>query len=330
MLRYINLTCPELCRRGKNMLDIKTKNNIKDIYWGEFSEGDLDKIIDLYKSGQAKKAREMIDSLGKEEFVYGLPRSDFFYYIPINKESRVLDIGCGLGVHSFNAAKLAGEVYGCDQSKKRVEFCEEKRRHQKIENLRFFHSDIESLPFKDNTFDVVFLNGVVEWLGVKNKNKNPRDDQTEDISKLRKLLKPGGTMYIGIENRFSPAYLFSGRDHNGLKYTSFMPRFLADWTTRLLTGKPYRTYTYSKTGYTHLLKDAGFENKPDFYIAHTGYNLPQFLIPFNDITALKFILNNMTIDKGTTGKLARVLIKIPFLGYVMRSFFYSYAIFVKK
>ena len=109
-----------------------------------------------------------------------------------------------------------------------------------------------------------------------------------------------------------------------------MPRFLANIVSKKKLGKPYRTYTYSKRGYVRLLKDAGFDTPPDFYIAHPGYNLPQFVIPFDDITALQFILNAMSIDKGTTGRVTRILIKIPFFGYIIRHFFYSYLIFVKK
>ena len=274
-----------------------TKEKAKNIYWGEFSEDNLDKMIGFYRQGKVDKARELIRSLGREDFVFGMARSDFLYYIPLDKTSKVLDVGCGLGTHSFNASRFAGQVYGCDLSKKRVEFCEERKKDEKVQNINFLHSDVENLPFSPNTFDAILLNGVLEWLGEKNKNKDPRQDQIEDLAYLRKLLKPGSTLYVGIENRFAVSYLFSALDHNSLKYTSFMPRFLANIVSKIKRKKPYRTYTYSKMGYIKLMKDAGFDKKADFYIAHPGYNLPQFLIPFEDKTALRFILNSMSIDK---------------------------------
>jgi len=313
------------------MIEAAKKNtNIADVYWGEFSENTLDEIIKCYRSGKSEDAREIIKSIGREEFIFGGARSDFLFYIPLDKKSKVLDVGCGLGAHSFNAARLAGEVYGCDLSKKRVDFCEERRLSENIQNLRFIHSDIENLPFGDGTFDAIILNGVVEWLGEKNKNKDPRQDQIDGLRRARQLLKPGGMIYIGIENRFAASYLFSARDHNNLKYTSFMPRFIANLVSLRKRGKPYRTYTYSKQGYERLLLDAGFDKKPDIYIAHPGYNFPRFLIPFNDMAALKFILNSMSIDKGLTGKIARFFSKIPFGAAFIRNFFYAYAIFIKK
>lgn len=311
--------------------EIKTKEApFKDVYWGEFPEEALDKIIEYYRLGQFEVARELIRFLGREDFIFCPARSDFLYYLPLDKTSKVLDVGCGLGVHSFNAARLAGEVWGCDLSKKRVAFCEVRRKSEGVVNVNFLHSDVENLPFAPDTFDAIILNGVVEWLGEKNKNKDPRQDQLDDLRHLRSLLKPGGTIYIGIENRLAAAYLFSAKDHNSLKYTNFLPRWAANWVSLLKRGKPYRTYTYTKKGYERLLKDAGFDGAPDFYIAHPGYNLPQFLLPFEDIGALKFILNSMSIDKGTTGRLARFLVKIPLLAGAMRNFFYSYAIFITK
>ena len=67
----------------------------------------------------------------------------------------------------------------------------------------------------------------------------------------------GGVLYIGIENRYAATYLHNAKDHNKLKYTTFMPRFLADWVTRMRKGRAYRTYTYGKLGYERLLKKVG-------------------------------------------------------------------------
>ena len=155
-------------------------------------------------------------------------------------------------------------------------------------------------------------------------------DQLEGLKAALALLRPGGTLYIGIENRIAATYLFHVTDHNRLKYTTFMPRFLADFITRRKKGKSYRTYTYTKGGYERLLRDAGFSNTARFYIAHPGYNLPQYLILFEDAAALRFIIDSMSVDKGGKGGLMRTLISVPGFGKIMRNFFYSYAIYIQK
>jgi len=214
----------------------------------------------------------------KEELVYGLLPSDFLYYLPINKESKVLDVGCGSGVHSFNIADFVSEVYGCDLSKEAVEFCEKRKKNENVKNVQFLNSDIESLHFKDNTFDAIILNTADDF---KNGNK------LENLRRIYSLLKPGGVLYFGNQGNLKKAN-------------------------------------------KELLIEAGFRKSPSVYIAYPSHHLPRFLIPLPDTEALRFIINSMSAYRGLRGVLARILIKVPPILFLFRSFFLSRAIFVKK
>ena len=302
-----------------------------DVYWGEFSEKDMDEILLMLSKDKYSEAKEYIDKkLKRTEFIFGRARSDFLYCMDLKKDFVCMDIGCGLGVHTFNLAPYVKEVHALDLSRKRVEFCEYRKKFEGIENVHLYHTDVDHLPFPDETFDVVLMNGVVEWLGERNHNSNPRDDQVEILKKIRSLLKKDGVLYIGIENRFALTYLHNAKDHNRLKYTTFMPRFLADFVTKIFVGKSYRTYTYGISGYKKLLADSGFNlSRTDFFVAHPGYNLPQYLIDYTDISAFRFFIMNAY----GTSKWASVL--IPFIKHdwfikIIRHVFYSYAIFAKK
>jgi SAM-dependent methyltransferase len=297
-----------------------------DIYWGEFSEADMDAVLSFCADKKFDQAKKYLENLGRTDFVFGAARSDFLYLSDVGKSSVCLDVGCGLGVHTFNMAGMAKEVHACDLSKKRVEFCQYRKETEKTENVFLYHSDIEHLPFEKEKFDFIVLNGVVEWLGEQNKNKNPRTDQIENLKKIYSLLKIGGTLYIGIENRFAAAYLRKAKDHNRLKYTTFMPRFLADFVTRKKTGKPYRTYTYGISGYKKLLAASGFGTKNlSFYAAHPGYNMPQYLIDFSDTGAFRFFFLGSNL-----GGFWKWILKRKTVVKIARHFFYSYAIFAKK
>lgn len=302
-----------------------------DKYWGEFAEEDLDKLLLLMSQNHYAEAKEYIDKkLKRSDFIFGLARSDFLYCIDLKKEYVCMDVGCGLGVHTFNLAPHVKEVHSIDLSKKRVEFCEYRKKNEKVKNVYLYHTDVDHLPFKDETFDVILMNGVVEWLGERNHNENPRDDQIEILKKMRSLLKKNGVLYIGIENRFALTYLHNAKDHNRLKYTTFMPRFLANLITKVFAGKDYRTYTYSISGYKKLLTDSGFNpSKADFFIAHPGYNLPQYLIDYNDISAFRFFLMNV-YGGSKFGKIFIMLFKCDWFLKIIRHIFYSYAIFAKK
>jgi ubiquinone/menaquinone biosynthesis C-methylase UbiE len=303
----------------------------KDLYRGEFDEYHMDILLDFCHKNEFAKAKEYIDeTLKRKDFIFGSARSDFLYFSNIDKNSVCLDVGCGLGVHTFNMAKIAKEVHSLDLSKKRVEFCEYRAKEEKMDNIEFYHSDIDSLPFKENTFDFIAMNGVVEWLGEQNKNKDPRQDQIDGLRKIYSLLKKGGMLYIGIENRFALTYLHNAKDHNRLKYTTFMPRFLANMWTKWKINKLYRTYTYSKFGYEKLLSDSGFNKKNiNFYIAHPGYNLPKYMIDFDDVSAFKFFFEMVFSGKNFLSELGFIY-KNKYFIKIARHLFYSYDIFTIK
>lgn len=78
-----------------------------------------------------------------------------------------------------------------------------------------------------------------------------------------------------------------------------------------------------------MLHDSGFK-KIDFYIAHPNHHFPRFLIPSDELNALKFVINIISDSKGVMGKIARVLIKIPLVVRGIRFFLPYYAVFAKK
>jgi hypothetical protein len=133
------------------------------------------------------------------------------------------------------------------------------------------------------------LIGVLEWIGVEGKPDNPRNIQLRALRKIFKLLKKGGSVCIGIENRIGFSYLLDAKDHSGLKFTSFMPRFVADLYMKLRKpsyrsnreASDYRTYTYTPRGYQKLLKEAGFE-KMEIFVAYPHYCHPRCLIEMNE------------------------------------------------
>lgn len=302
-----------------------------DTYWGEFSEVQMEELLRICDKDGFKSARHYIRQvLKREDFVFGRGRSDFLYYLDVDTDSVCLDCGAGLGVHTFNMAQKAKEVHAFDQSLKRLQFMAYRKKEEGFANVHLYHSDFEHLPFERETFDVILMNGVVEWLGMSDMCDNPRDDQVRVLTQLFKLLKPGGRLYIGIENRFALAYL-RGRDHNGLRFTNYMPRFLADITTRWRTGNSYRTYTYSQKGYKRLLADSGFETgNTEFYIAYPGYNYPQYLIPFGSTAALRFFIRNFTQQKGLRGRCMRLCTVVPFAARFFRHTMWSFGIVARK
>ena len=80
----------------------------------------------------------------------------FFSRANINKNEKVLDIGCGGGITSFEASKLVGKdgyVLGADISEILLDLA--KKNYSNIENLEFKYCDVQNYKFKKNIFSKV-------------------------------------------------------------------------------------------------------------------------------------------------------------------------------
>ncbi len=74
----------------------------------------------------------------------------------IEPHDRVLDIGCGTGQTTREAARRAGEggALGVDSSAEAIERARERARTEGIRNVTFVHADAEVYPFPSERFDL--------------------------------------------------------------------------------------------------------------------------------------------------------------------------------
>ncbi|MHA1861770.1 MAG: methyltransferase domain-containing protein [Candidatus Ranarchaeia archaeon] len=177
----------------------------------------------------------------------------------INKTGiTMLDIGAGFGTIARQIAPRTKKYYAVEPVKSRFGILKQLARLSKSQNIVPVNQSMFKLDL-DQKFDVVLFNGVLEWAGqVKEDCRDPRTAQIEALNECKKHLKPDGLVIIAIENRYSPLYLKT-LDHNRLRFTSYMPRWMANYYTKKRKKHPYLTYTYDAKGYEELIQDAGFK-----------------------------------------------------------------------
>jgi len=119
----------------------------------------------------------------------------------------ILDIGCGEGWHSFIFSKEAKMVVGMDIDISSV--------WQKIRssNVGFINATAYSLPFKDETFDGIYLKDVLHHV----------DDPSRALKEIMRVTKEGGKIYFIEANRFNPLLyihltLMAGHQHFTQRY----------------------------------------------------------------------------------------------------------------
>lgn len=96
---------------------------------------------------------------------------------------RVLDFGCGTGLHLPFLSNIAREVVGIDLSEKSLEVS----RAKNLPNVKLMIMDAERLEFPDASFDIVFDGGTFSSI-----------DLDKALPEIIRVLRPGGAL-IGIE-----------------------------------------------------------------------------------------------------------------------------------
>lgn len=99
------------------------------------------------------------------------------------KHQRFLDIGCGEGLVLLDALAQGWEVSGIDIVDNRID---DARRSE----INFLKSDLLSANYQSDYFDSIFIDSVLEHV------LNPADY----LSEIKRILKPGGVVYIGVPN----------------------------------------------------------------------------------------------------------------------------------
>jgi len=107
----------------------------------------------------------------------------------LNKGETVLDLGSGAGFDSFLAAKKVGrtgKVIGVDMTPEMIEKARKNARKGKRANVDFRLGEIENIPARDRTADVVISNCVI----------NLSSDKERVFHEIKRVLKPGGRIAI--------------------------------------------------------------------------------------------------------------------------------------
>jgi SAM-dependent methyltransferase len=212
-------------------------------------------------------------------FIANLNRVNWQYLLPSGRGRDALCIGEGMGTTAHALAANYATVVATEQVLARVDFMRRRFDQDEIKNVRVVRAAFPDLPFADGSFDLVVFNGVLEWLPSRQSSEPPAEVQRASLRKAFRLLKPGGHVYVGIENRWCYEYFLGAKDpHIGVPWVTILPRWIANWRTRRVTGRRYDTYLYGRRGYVRLLRRAGFTEAQAF-VAKESYNNPETIVP---------------------------------------------------
>lgn len=130
---------------------------------------------------------------------------------------KVLAYGCGLGTHSREIARHGGDVIGIDISPRGIEEATKLAERDGLTNVSYQLMDAEKLTFSDNSFDIVFGEGILHHL-----------DLNRSYSEIARVLKPEGRAIFQEPLGHNPAIVLFRRLTPKLRTPDEHPLVLKD------------------------------------------------------------------------------------------------------
>lgn len=108
---------------------------------------------------------------------------------------KVLDIGCGGGFLSNAIGKAGHEVFGIDMSEESLKIA---RKYDSTKKITYQYANAYSLPFPDQSFDVVCAMDFLEHV----------EEPQKVIAEASRVLKPGGIFFFHTFSKNIISYFF--------------------------------------------------------------------------------------------------------------------------
>jgi ubiquinone/menaquinone biosynthesis C-methylase UbiE len=151
-----------------------------------------EKII-LLKRGVCRKYSHPLEIEEQiKDFGMGISKSEkkIIEHFFVNKNAKILVVGCGAGRESRFFKESKFKVYGIDISPELINKAKELTK-----GINFSNQDISSTTFKDNYFDyVVMFNQVIEHIPEKG-------ERIKALNEVYRIIKKNGVLVITTHNR---------------------------------------------------------------------------------------------------------------------------------
>ncbi|MEK6335791.1 MAG: class I SAM-dependent methyltransferase [Acidobacteriota bacterium] len=175
-----------------------------DTNHANLAEEEKERARDQWSKDPAGAVYGREHEFGSCEFFEAVERHRYSEYAPWMPEvmgfkefagARLLEIGCGMGTDLLQFARGGAKVTGIDLTPRSIEIS---RRHFEIYEQRadFAIGDAEKLPFKSESFDVVYSNGVLHHT----------PDTAGAVRELHRVLRRGGQARVMLYHRDSLNY----------------------------------------------------------------------------------------------------------------------------
>jgi SAM-dependent methyltransferase len=120
-----------------------------------------------------------------------------------DKNSKILDLGCGTGQSSCLLSRVGYRVTGFDYSQRFIEHA-----RKNFPEVNFVQGEVTALPFIDDSFDALVTYNTIEHF----------DDLEKGLREVARVVKKNGLIIIQAPNLISPKYPINAFLNQGLTF----------------------------------------------------------------------------------------------------------------
>lgn len=229
-----------------------------------------------FRAQEIKSAMKRRYDLVAEEFVsseYDTPVGRYFMKRKIDTALElgrfipgecILEVGCSLGMYTFEFAQLGFTVIGFDLSHKSLAFAKRVAEQRGIHGVHFVVGDAEHLPFRSDRIPGAISFSTLRYV------PNPQ----QAVNEIRRVTKKGGPIVVDFANKLSPWF-----------------SYIKPWLTK-------RTHIYDHhyrtTQVKAFLSQAGCRGVVAKRILYTPKQLPTPLLPI--MKAVDFFVERLPLN----------------------------------
>ncbi len=193
-------------------------------------------MADTKPSRARNQFSKVVGAYAKYRRDYPEQTYNFIYKFCPDKESKVLDVGCGTGIVTKHLADYYQNIAGTDKEGGMIEVAKQ----YNTKNLSFIVTSAENLPFRDNSFDLVTVAAAYHWFDYDLAGKE-----------IYRVLKPDGKLCVFW--KYAPG-----------KFSGYLPPFAQENLRKLISiipqtnKEPVASKIFLRVGFTGV-KEVEFD-----------------------------------------------------------------------
>ncbi|MDH5793071.1 MAG: class I SAM-dependent methyltransferase [Candidatus Bathyarchaeota archaeon] len=162
---------------------------------------------------------------------------------------RILEIACGGAQNSIALSKWGAKAFGVDLSRKQILYGRKLVRNENAE-VSLLVCNIEKLPFKDESFDIVTTAVSLHYA----------PDLNAVVSEASRVLVKDGYFTFSAAHPFSEGKLVKYRGKSAVALRNYFKRRIVRWVDKLPDGSIVKMHSYYRTlqDYFDVLTKKGF------------------------------------------------------------------------